>query len=356
MKKIKRKTLYYSNRNTFSYDKKKYIFYIEVGSRGTGKTYSTQNYCLRQFFKYGKKTLWLRLKEPSVKKLLANDAKDFLDSKLIEKWNIDPESIKVKGDCVYIGEKEFCKIMALSTYYQAKGVALNKASLNTKKREQKDIEKMIKADTEKYSNIIVDEFNKERSEKNTFDITYAFVNTLETVCRLDLDRRVILMANTLEEASDIMATCFNFIPEEFGIYRLHKKRAIIHYMDDSEKYKKARSESMAGILAPEESTFTNKIISDIDLVYKGKIPNQTQIIRFSNTCYFTVCGSVITQQRVSESTKLMTIAMRPYLHKYPYFKERAQGIIANAQQRIYKFDKLITLKQFYKEIKLLKDQ
>ena len=46
--------------------------------------------------------------------------------------------------------------------------------------------------------------------------------------------------------------------------------------------------------------------------------------------------------------------MRPYLVGVPYYKEDALEIITRAQERLYKFDMLITLKQFYSELKLLK--
>ena len=71
---------FYNNSHAFGYNA---LFYILLGGRGIGKTYSTLNYCLKQFFKKGRKFLWLRLKEPSVRALLANNAKDFIDSDLL---------------------------------------------------------------------------------------------------------------------------------------------------------------------------------------------------------------------------------------------------------------------------------
>ena len=50
MKKIKRKSMYHDSRPIFGIQA---IFYILVGSRGCGKTYSTQNFLLRNFFKKG---------------------------------------------------------------------------------------------------------------------------------------------------------------------------------------------------------------------------------------------------------------------------------------------------------------
>ena len=62
-------------------------------------------------------------------------------------------------------------------------------------------------------NIAVDEFEREKGERNTFDILYALVNQLENIVRSTKNRmKIFFMGNTLEEASDILCA-FNFIPE-----------------------------------------------------------------------------------------------------------------------------------------------
>lgn len=361
----------YNNNRTFFLDTTQAfgypaLFYVFIGGRGCGKTCTAgQGYCLKQFFKKGQKFLWLRLKEPSVKKLLANDAKDFIDDVNIQKYKIT--GLMTKGDTVYVTRgdpsdkstyREMCKILALSTFYQTKGVALNKGEIkivDNKRASDAEAKQKIKQQLKKYRNIVLDEMNAERSEKKTFDITYAFVNQLETICRLDLDRRIILLGNTLEEGSDILANAFNFIPNDFGIYYIKKKRAVIQMIEDSDKYKQARKNSIAGILTPNESTFTNKIDSDVDLIYKGKqLPKPSMIIRFENDSQYVLCGNVITRQKVAKGSKLPIVALKPYLVGVPYDKELANQVITNVQLRLYNFDMLMTLKKFMSEIKLLK--
>ncbi len=363
MRSYQSKKLYYENRTVFGM---KAIFYILIGARGCGKTYSTQNYCLRRFFKTGEPFLWLRLTEASTKKLLQNDAKDFIDTKLQEKWGI--RGFKVSGNIVsaIIGYdkntkpilKEFCRIMALSTFYSSKGVALNKANLSSEeKRIKKNEEATVKRNVQKYKTIVLDEMNREKNEKKSFDICYAFVNQLETICRTDIDRRIILMGNTLDEASDILATQFNFIPDKLGIYRLHNKRAVIHYIKDSIEYIEARKKSLAGILSPNESTFTNVIVSDKDLL---KTPSAnakgSYMVRFDESSYFTVKGDIVTLEKQPKHSKLSTIAMKPYIRGYAYYKEQANMIIELVQQRALYYDKLVTLKMFQSKIKLLKEK
>lgn len=334
----------------------KAIFYILLGGRGTGKTYSTQKYCIKRWLKTGEPFAWIRLKEPAVNKLLANNAADLIDSKLREEFNLG--EFRVKGTKVYVDGVEFCRIMALSTFYQDKGVAMNRTSKRELSIDDKEANKNLKNALKPYRTIVLDEMNAERSEKRTFDICYALVNQLENLCRTDLNRRVFMLGNTLEEGSDILANIFNFIPEEFGIYRLHKKRAVIHYIEDTEEYKAKRAASIAGILAPNESTFTNKIQSDIDLVVKDKkhLNSPPSFILNFGSKRFLVYNGVITNEKIPKDTKMYQIALKPYIPGLPYYADQAKQIILNAQQRLYKFDMLYTLKQFYKEIKTLKER
>lgn len=342
---------YLNNRTVFGM---KWIFLVMCGGRGCGKTFSTQNYLLRQFFKKGRKNIWLRLKEPACRKLLGSDGRDFFDAKIIIKWHLDEHDIDVRGNSIFIDGKEFCRICAISTFFQDKGVAGMSGHVTKRNPENRAAKREIENVVKKYQNIVCDEFNMERSEKRTFDITYAFVNQLETICRLDRNRRVILLGNTLSEASDLLADCFRFIPDKPGIYRLHKPPAVIWSIEDNEKYKEARKNSIAGMLAPEESTFTNEISSDMELVTRKPLGPQTRVIRFAGNKYFVMCGNVVTCQKVSKTSTLPTTTMRPYISGYPYYKERANEIILQAQQRKLEFDKLITLKLFMKEIQLIK--
>lgn len=351
MRPYKSKSFYLSNRTVFGMA---WIFLVMCGGRGCGKTFGTQNYLLRQFFKKNRKSVWLRLKVPATRKLLANNGRDFFDAKLVQKWHLDEHEIETKGDSIYIDGREFVRICAISTFYQDKGVAGLSGHATRREPTNRAAAEEIRKAIQGYYVIVCDEFNMERSEKRTFDVTYAFVNQLETICRLDTNKRIILLGNTLSEASDLLADCFKFIPDKPGIYRLAKKHAVIWSIEDSDKYREARAHSIAGMLAPEESTFTNEIDSDLELIHRKKLGKQTEIIRFASNKAFTMCGNVVTCQKASATSKLPTIAMRPYISGYPYYKEKATEIIMQAQQRKLKFDKLITLKLFMKEIILIK--
>ena len=80
MKKYNPKSFYYDN--SFILGFIGVIFFILLGGRGCGKTFSTQKYCIKRWLKKHEPFCWLRLKEPSVRKLLANNGHDFIDAKL----------------------------------------------------------------------------------------------------------------------------------------------------------------------------------------------------------------------------------------------------------------------------------
>ena len=73
---------------------------------------------------------------------------------------------------------------------------------------------------EDFTNVVFDEINRETTERNTFDITRAFINQVESIARMR-KIRILMLGNTIEDTSDKLAL-FNFLPKEFGIYRLKR--------------------------------------------------------------------------------------------------------------------------------------
>ena len=321
------------------------IFYFLLGGREAGKSYAVTDFFVRQYKKYKRPFYWLRLSEASAKKLLQNNAEKLIDPDLRRRYNLD---LITSGDKVYnvtqrdskgkIVKKEFmARVLALSTFYNDKGSGLfDKDFLN---------------DPNMYYNICLDEMNRELNEKKTFDIVYAFTNQLENLVRSTKTRlRVICIGNTLEEASDILSN-FNFLPEEFGRYKLHKKRAVVEYIEPSEKYLKRREGTVADILMPTASTFTNKVEIDTTLVTKQRLVSPSYVIKFSKEKKFTVWDSNVISAYQGE--KCNVIAMRPYIDEL-FNAQSRDNVITLFDTRCYRFRNLITQKQFKKELELLK--
>ncbi len=362
------------------------IFYFLLGGREAGKSYAVTNAFCNQWRKYGRPFIWLRLSETSAKKLLANNAEKLIDPDLRRKYNLD---LITNGSNVYeitkrskpdkngktkITEKRLmARVFSIATFYNDKGSGLfDKDFLN---------------DENMYYNICMDEMNREKSEKNSFDIVYSFTNQLENLVRSTKKRiRVICIGNTLEEASDLLCA-FNFIPEEFGRYSLvknkkklgeylkelsaaktdeelarvnHKyrnvdfgKRAVMEYMAPTEAYTERRKGTIADILMPTASTFTNKIKTDDTLVYKGRLKKPNYVIKFTKDTedWFTVYDSNVIRKYNKENVR--AVAMRPYLDEI--FEVKAMSnVIQIFDYRSYKFKDLITFKQFQKNMNLLK--
>ena len=202
-------------------------------------------------------------------------------------------------------------------------------------------------------NVAIDEFERDQNEKNSFDITYSLVNQLETLFRETKDRiKIFFMGNTLEDASDILCA-FNFIPEQFGTFKLKKKRCVIQNIEPSEAYKKRRAGTIADILMPQASTFTNKIDTDTTLITKKRLIEPNYIIKFTKykNEWFTVWdGNVI---RKYNGEKKPVIAMRPYLDEV-YNAQSQKNIITLFDTRSLLFTNLITFKEFQKQVELLK--
>lgn len=324
------------------------LFYFLLGGREAGKSYAVTDFFVRQWKHKGRPFYWLRLTETSQKKLLQNNAEKLVDPDLRRKYDLD---LVTNGDAVYevirrdpktnkIKEKRLmARVLCLSTFYNDKGSGL--------------FDKDFLDDPNMYYNICLDEMNREESEKNTFDIVYNFTNQIENLVRSTKQRlRIICIGNTLQEASDLLC-CFNFIPEEFGRFKLKKKRAVIEYIEPSEKYLARRKGTVADILMPNASTFTNKIETDDSLITKRRLMKPTFVIKFKSTedYWYTIWDTAVVAKYNGE--KVQAIPMRPYLSDV-FTTEQRDKIIQLFDTRSLLFRNMITFKQFQKELKLLK--
>lgn len=328
-------------------------FYYLLGGREAGKSYSVMKWITNRKLKHPDdvKLYWFRLTEASQKKLLGGGAEDLIDPDLKRKFGLKTmtrgnkvstyEEKKVVNKngvekITRVNEREFCRVMACSTFYNDKGIGYFD---NTFKGEYY---------------CILDEMNREQNEKNTFDIVYAFTNQLENVLRSTKTKvKVIMIGNTLEEASDLLAN-LNFIPDDFGRYKLKRKKAVVDYIKPNEKYLARRKEATANMLMGQASTFTNEIEIDRSLlVNKRNRVSPVRIIKFGKTkdLWFTEWNDNIICDYNKENKPV--IAMRRYLDEL-YDRELANSVIERFDVRAFKFTTLATFKKFQKQLKLIK--
>lgn len=325
-------------------------FFALLGARESGKSYAVMEFFVHCFVTKGVPFTWLRLNEASMKKMLSNNAEKLVDADIRRRYNLN---LKVKGNSVYnqtlsdegevISETLMCKVLALSTFANDKGVALF----------DKDFLKNLSPKGFKqWYHICLDEFQLEKTQRSQGDICYQFVQQMENLLRSTKERmRIFLIGNTLEDASDIL-TMFNFIPEEFGRYKLKSKRCVIDYLPPSDKYIARRKGTVGDILSAGVSNYTNKVEFDKSLVTKKPLIKPEYIIVFDKRTKFTVWNDSIVAQYNGERCKNV-IAMRPYQDQMFNSKQR-DSIISMFDTRSFMYHNLITNKTFQKEVSLIK--
>lgn len=329
-------------------------FFYLLGGREAGKSYSVMKWVTNRKLKNpdNVKLYWFRLTEASQKKLLGGGAADLLDPDLKRKFKLKTctlgnkvytykekeqiNEITGKKQTIKTDKKEFCRVMACSTFYNDKGIGY--------------------FDNEYKGEYIcvLDEMNREQSERNTFDIVYAFTNQLENVLRSTKTKvKIIMIGNTLEEASDLLAN-LNFIPDTFGRYKLKRKKAVVDYIKPNEAYLLRRKEATANLMNGQASTFTNEVQIDRSLlINKRKRTSPQFVIKFwkeTNT-WFTLWNDGIISPYNNEHRP--PIAMRRYLDEL-YNQETINSVIERFDVRAFKFTSLACFKRFQKQMRLLK--
>ena len=310
------------------------FFYILLGARERGKSYSVMEYCLRNWKHHKTPFTWIRLNEASMKKMLSNNAAQMVDPDLYRRFDLE---LKVKGNQVFDHGELMATVLSISTAHNDKGVAL------------------FDKDYTGNFNIVLDEFQLEKSQRRTFDVSYNLVVELENLVRSRKEKiHIFMIGNTTEEASDILSM-FNFIPQDFGVYKLKSKRAVIDYMPNSDAYVKRRKGTVGDILAGSTSNFTNSIETDISLINKKRLVRPQYIIKFSKdrNDWFTVWENSTIAKWHKEIKP--GIAMRRYVDEQ-FAPELRDQVFGQWDARAFKFDCLLTQKQFAYQLSLVKKQ
>lgn len=329
------------------------LFYILLGGRESGKSYSAMKWGVVNKLRHKDnfKFYWFRLTDTAVQNLMGNKADKFIDPDIKRKYNVNTFT---KGSTIYtytpvthttksgrqVTEKtdirEFCNVLSCSTFYNTKGVGY------------------FDNEFKGQYYIVLDEMNREQSERNTFDIVYNFVNLLENVARSTKVRiKVLMIGNTLDEASDILSA-FNFLPDELGRYKLKRRRCVIDYIRPNDHYLERRKGTIANLLMPDASTFTNEVQIDRSLIVnKRQAVKPKYIIKFKKTkdTWFTVWNNNIIKQYNGENVP--AIAMNRYIDEV-YNAQAAQDIVKAFDNRAFTYTTLANFKKFQKQLRLMK--
>ena len=317
------------------------MFYVIVGGRMTGKSYSITDFLCRRKAKLGDgcKNYWMRISETSTKTLLANKADKLVDPDLYRKWDL---SLTTKGMDVYNHGEHFMTVVPLSQFGKLKGQAF--------------YDKDFKGEY----NIVLDEFQLEQGERRTsFNILYNFIGMCENIARTTKSKiRIILLGNTLEEASTILKA-FNFLPEKFGRFYLKSKRCVIDNLEPTEEYLNDRKGSAADILGGDSmSNYTNEIKKDLSMIYKGPLHKPTGVIRFGkdpSEWYAIWDNNIIRRYKKEQIPADRHIAMRPYLDCV-FMKEKQKIVIDMYDSKVWKFTTLIDKAYFQEHLTFIRNK
>lgn len=315
------------------------MFYVIVGGRMTGKSYSLTDFLCRRKDKLKDlcKNYWMRISETSTKAMLANKADKLVDPDLKRKWDLD---LTTKGMDVFNRGEHFMTVVPLSQFGKLKGVGFY----------DKDFKGEI--------NIVLDEFQLEIGERRTsFSILYNFIGMVENIARTTKTKiRIFLVGNTLEEASTVLKA-FNFLPEKFGRFYLKSKRCVIDNLEPTEEYLKDRKGSAADILGGDSmSNYTNELTKDTRLIDRSRTKQPTAIIKFSKDRgnWYTVWDGKIIKRYNNEKLDRV-LAMRPYINEH-YQPEIRKMVIDQYDVKFWHFNNLITQSYFQGELEMIRKQ
>ena len=317
------------------------MFYALLGGRCCGKSYSALDWAIQR--KRKKKDLmklyWMRLTDAQADELLKNGGEGLIEGPLLRKYSM---KLSRNGKKLYDNGEEFCEILSCSTFYTQKGVA----SYDYEFEQQKGSEYMF----------ILDEFEKEENERSQGDILRQFTNAIHNKCRNAKNVKVLMIGNTLSETSDILAA-FNFIPLEWGRYKLKRQRCVIDYIKPTEKYKEQQKGSVQSYLMKDSSSFTNE--QDENMLDASLLVNKRQCVRpqyvimcrKAKSTWYTVWNNNIIKRYNGEEVD--RVLMNRYLNG-KYSQERRNAVLDMFDVQAFKFVNLATFLQFQSELKLIR--
>ena len=275
----------------------------------------------------------MRLNDIAIKNMLMNNAAKMFEPILVRKYNL--KDVKVKGDSIFIGKDLLCRVYGLSNAYNNKGAAIFDAS------------------TFKGVNIIIDEVALEKGQRKTFDVVYNLKMQIENIVRSERDNvKVFMMLNNTEDCPELMAM-FGFIPIEFGVYKLKRKHCVVDYIPNNKAYDERRKKALANEIDTGTRNFTNKVVRDLKLLYKGRLTKPVMVVKYSKdqTDWFTIWeGNIICPYNGENKP---SVAMKRYIDD-TFVPSLRDSIIEQEDVRAFKYKDILTQSLWRKNMELIK--
>ena len=186
------------------------------------------------------------------------------------------------------------------------------------------------------------------------DPAYNLSLNIEAICRNKYENvKIFMMLNYTSDCPEIMSSVAHFIPIEYGIYKLKRRRCIIDYIENTKAYLEMRSKALANDLDNNGSNFTNKVVRDLELLYKGRLTKPVTIVKFSKDKgdWFTIWeGNIVCPYK---DEKKPSVAMKRYINDI-FIPEARDNIIAQEDVRAFKYKDLYTQTLWRKNMESIK--
>lgn len=292
VEKKKELDLYLNTNHIFSYNNKGITDFIYTAVRGIGKSVISVETAIILKRKYGYenvKCFYFRLKDQSVKAMMANHARLAVDPYLVDKYDLE---ITCKNNIVYDHGKELLEFYPLvAAGSKGKGVNLYDCNFFNRDRLFKDGKLVQK----RFIVTIWDEFLMAEGVevKSVGDPVSQYKIYKEAILR-DAERIPeynavynFLLANNVSECAAVTGALYNYIPNPSNYNRvfLTRKHAMFWNVPITEKYRKKRDNSYnSNIMDYKNDPNYSAIHKDLSLIKskKTRLRKVTALLKFDN--------------------------------------------------------------------------
>ena len=356
--------LYLNTNHIFSYNNKGITDFVYTAVRGVGKSVISVETVIILKRKYGYenvKAFYFRLKDNSVKAMMANHASKAIDPYLIHKYNLD---ITCKNNVVYDHGKELLEFYPLvSAGSKGKGVNLYDCNFLGAKDENGNLIK-------RFIVTIWDEFLMAEGVevKSVGDPVAQYRIYKEAILRDAMRIKEynavynFLLANNVSECASVTGALYNYIPhpENYNRVFLTRKHAMIWNVPITDKYKEKRKNSYnANIIDYVNDPNYSGISKDLSQVKpkRTRLRKVTMLLKFDKidkNKWFCIYDSIYIRKYHNECVnKQKMYSMYRHMDDL-YSLEIISTIIENYDIHLYKYADLMSMSLFVAEMKLLK--
>lgn len=355
--------LYLTPNHVFSYHG--FTDFVYIATRGIGKSVISVETAIILKRKYGYdcvKCFYFRLKDDSVKAMLANHAEKAIDPYLIDKYDLE---ITCKNNIVYDHGKPLIEFYPLVSA-GSKGKGVNLYDCNFYKKYFEDGKKRFIVTI--WDEFLMAEGVEKRSIGNPVDQYRIYQEAIFRDAELmpyDCAYR-FLLANNVSECAEVTGALYNYIPNpnEHRRVKLTRKRTMVWNVPITEEYIKKRKKSInSNITDYDDDPNYAYVEKDLSLVKpkKVKVHKVTALIKFGpantkKTTWFCLYDDLyIGRYRGEKVAKSNIHPMKRYLDEL-FNQDYLLSVIQRFDARSYRYLDIMSMSLFQSQLKLIKQK